>query len=113
MNVNSWVQITFDAGHAPVEDPCPAAPDGPHGHRYLLRAYIEGVYDPKRPSPIAELRAVLADMRDELRGTVIERMLPGISTTPAGIAAWALERLPQCAAIEVSQDSDAAVRVSR
>lgn len=109
MNISEWSQVSFDAGHAAD---CPNT-TGFHGHRYLIRAYIHGPYDPKRPSLIDEVRLKLADIRTELQGTVIDQMLPGVTTTKAGIAAWVLERIPSAWSVWVGTDSDQGVEVYR
>ena len=107
MNVTNWAQISFDAGHAAPHDETAAN----HGHRYLIRVYWQQVYDPRKPVKMD--RAALAAIRDELAGQVLDTMLPAVETTPAGIAAWILERIPSASAAQVSADADAATKVER
>lgn len=106
----SWVQISFEAGHRLI--PC-GVHVLEHGHRYLVRAYLSGKYDPIRPPRVDELRDDMALVRLELNGTVIDDMLQGAVTTPGGIAAWMLERLVHCAAVEVRPDESSSVTVHR
>jgi len=106
----NWVQISFSAAHAAYHDEFESSL---HGHRYMVRAYLEAKYDPILPPKLDELRTAMKALRYELHGTTIDHMLPGVSTTPAGIAAWMLERLPQCSAVRVSADDDSATMVSR
>lgn len=110
MEHSSWVQISFETGHSLI--PC-GEHVAEHGHRYLVRAYLAGRYDPIRPPRINELREDMDAVRRELNGTVIDDMLQGAATTPGGIAAWLLERLVQCAAVEVRPDEDSSVTVHR
>jgi 6-pyruvoyl-tetrahydropterin synthase len=110
MEHSSWVQISFEAGHHLI--PC-GAHVTEHGHRYLIRSFLSGKYDPIRPPRLSELREDMAAVRAELDGTIIDDMLQGASTTPGGIAAWLLERLVLCAAVEVRQDEFSSVTVQR
>jgi hypothetical protein len=110
MEHSSWVQISFEAGHQLI--PC-GTHVTEHGHRYLIRAFLSGKYDPIRPPRLSELRDDMDSVRAELHGTIIDEMLQGAATTPGGIAAWLLERLVQCAAVEVRQDEFSSVTVQR
>lgn len=113
MQYRAWTQINFDAGHSPVENPCPDT-SGPHGHRYRIRAYVGGSYDPRNVTARINLSRVQLDgIRTELQGTVIDDMMPGAITSLAGIAAWTLERLPAVESVEVGTESDEAVEVRR
>lgn len=114
MLYRAWVQINFDSGHAPVENPCPNT-SGPHGHRYSVRVYVERDYEPKRLD-ISEVRQALFGIREELQGTVIDTMLPGVDTSPSGIGVWVLERLASYRGVEavrVSMEPDEWVEVHR
>jgi hypothetical protein len=102
-----WIEVTFIAVHRLKTPPCD---QDIHGHRYRIRAYADGVYDPTRPLP--NLRDKLVQVRSELEGHDLGLMLVGVISTPEGIAAWALDRL-QCAAVRVMQDEDAAVTLYR
>lgn len=111
---SGWVEINFDAGHAPVEDPCPSHPDNPAGHRYRIRAYCTGKYDPTRRPPLDILRERLTGIREEFDGQIIDLMMPGSATSPAGIAAYMLERLgPEASSVRVMADADSAMEVDR
>lgn len=110
MNHSSWVQISFEAGHKLI--PCNGMVD-PHGHRYLVRGFIERKYDPIIPPKLDELRDKMTEIRNELHGAIIDDMLPGVATTPGGIAAYLLERLMLCDAVEVRPDESTSVTLYR
>jgi hypothetical protein len=114
MNYLGWVQIAFEAGHAPVEDPCPDHPNNASGHMYRIRAYCEGKYDPTRRQPMDVLKDNLAAIRSEFAGQIIDQMMPGASTSPAGIAAYMLERLsPEAISVQVRVGENEAMEISR
>ena len=114
MEYLGWIEINFAAGHAPSEDPCPWHPDNPSGHFYRIRGYCEGKYDPSRRQPMEDLRAKLLAIREEFAGQIIDQMMPGASTSPAGIAAYMLERLsPEAISVRVMVDEESAMQISR
>ncbi len=83
----------FDAGHT-VKDLDPCARPG-HGHHYDVRVAVTGDLDPKTGWPRAsdDLVQALESLCEELHGEDLNAMIPGVATTPLGIAAYIRERL--------------------
>lgn len=109
MRYQAWVQINFEAGHnQPHEDFYL-----PHGHLYRVRAIADGTYDPNGAPPIDYLRTALAEIRREFHGRPIDQMMSAAMTTPAGIAAYFLDRLQLASAIQVQVGEDSAVTMRR
>jgi 6-pyruvoyl-tetrahydropterin synthase len=93
----------FDASH--VEAAVPGC-SRMHGHTYRVMATVEGRLEPDEynvPRVARYAEVELVDLCMELDGRDLNQMLPGVSTTPEGIAAWFLERLPAATEIEVTQ----------
>jgi 6-pyruvoyl-tetrahydropterin synthase len=107
-----WVQINFDAAHAPSGWTCRDT-SGLHGHRYMIRAYRSEPLVEGRDHKQDDLRSAMFALREELQGTIIDHLLPGVSTHPLGIATWVLERIPMTTAIRVSTEAHEAVEVHR
>lgn len=105
MRYRIWSQTTFDAGHRLVHDEFESL----HGHRYRVRMYFEGTYDASkvlRPGG-------LVSIRDQFHGSVIDDLLAGTESTPAGIAAWLLEQYTAANAVEVWVGDDDSVTILR
>ena len=91
MQYTATVEASFDAGHLLPEHPqCGRL----HGHHYRVLATAEGLM--KRTGPpvdITELHTALTGVSGELDGRNLNEMLPGVVTTPHGIARYIMERL--------------------
>lgn len=98
------VQAYFDASHV-VEDM--AGCSTLHGHTWLVRAAIEGPLEQDENGlyRVRELDVLpqhaLDLLMQELDGRHLNDMLPATLTTPEGVAAWFLERLPTMDYVEV------------
>lgn len=82
----------FDASHQIFESPrCSRL----HGHRYLVEAECIGRLDPKTSSALdlSQFATDLSMIAEELRFRHLPDMMPGVTTTPFGIASWFMERL--------------------
>lgn len=115
MDYHLWVEISFDAGHLWLsEDPESSCHRPGHGHRYRIRAQADGRLTVPLADKINLLRREMRRLRAELDGTVLDTMLPGVQSTPEGIAAWVLERLSDLSdSVTVSDSEDASVTISR
>lgn len=91
MKFKSTVVAEFDAAHA-VEGHFGG---GNHGHAWEVSVTVEGGLDPKTIQVVAsdELRAALWVVIGELANRDLNDMLPGIVTTPEGLALYIRERL--------------------
>lgn len=86
-------QASFEAGHT-IQEFHPCARPG-HGHHYDVSVSVAGDLDPKTGWPRAteDLPVDLQLLVSELDGESLTDMLPGIATSPLGIAAYIQERL--------------------
>lgn len=113
MMYSGWVEINFSAGHRAI-GVCASHLTTPSGHLYRIRAYCTGKYDPSRRAPLDEIRQKLDAIHDEFAGQMIDDLTPGVMTTPAGIAAYMLERLgSDASAVRVMMDETTAMEVDR
>jgi len=82
----------FEAGHQLDSPPrCSRL----HGHRYGVEVEVEGRLNHKT-SLAVDLDALaesLSALCAELRDRDLNEMMPGVITTPYGVAAWIMERL--------------------
>lgn len=85
MRLLARASVEFDAGHLSNDlDTCSVSH---HGHRWTVTATTEHIAD------LAPLRDQLLQIGDELRHRDLQKMLPGVDPTPAGLATYIRERL--------------------
>jgi len=97
-------EIKFDASHQVDKVPgCKML----HGHTFTVRAAVSGNLEADeegvRRVQYYEDLAQLENLREELDERHLNDMMPGVVTTPEGVAAWFLERLPNVDHVEVTQ----------
>lgn len=83
---------SFDAGHSiPDYEPCARG----HGHHWDVRVQVSGDLDPRTgwTRGSAPLAGSLRVITEELNGTQLPEMLPGVITSPLGLASYFLDRL--------------------
>lgn len=114
MKHTTTVTVPFEAGHQ-LDDP-----DGcrwAHGHRWTVAVTVAGSLDAKKVYVVDHfgLLAAVREVVDELRDRNLDDMLPGVRTTPEGIAIYFRERLalgvPRIVAIEVGMGDEIRSRV--
>jgi 6-pyruvoyl-tetrahydropterin synthase len=108
------VSESFEAGHQ-LDDP--VACRWAHGHRWTVSVTVDGTLDPKKVY-VVDHGALLAALRvvvDELRDRNLDDMLPGVRSTPEGLAIYFHERLalvqPRIVAVSVGMGEGVQVRV--
>lgn len=84
MQVVVSTSVTFDAGHRTALPPLCSL--SPHGHRWEVRAVAEA---PDLVTLMDQLQAIASELQNRDLG----EMLPGVPSTPAGIAAYVRERI--------------------
>lgn len=98
------VQAYFDASHQ-VEGMVGC--NGRHGHTWCVRATVVGEreVDENGVLRVAYLDTQpdwrLQSVANELDARDLNDMLPAVITTPEGVAAWFLERIPEADYVEV------------
>lgn len=104
MRHTTSVRRVFEAGHhVPGHSIC----GWQHGHRWTITATVAGGLDPKKVLVVdhGDLRRALDRICDEVADRDLNVMLPGIVSTPEGIALYIAERLtldwPGLTAIQV------------
>lgn len=93
----------FDASHTIQGDP-QCGTD--HGHTYEVIVHIFGdiekdIFGIWRVQGAEDLRERLDAIAAELDHRNLEAMMPGVQTTPEGIANWVLERIPAADTVTV------------
>lgn len=92
MELRSIASATFDAMHRiPDYEPCTL----PHGHSWIVEVEVEGDLDPKTGwvRGTDRLHDAVADWADELHRGDLAELMPGVVTSPLGIASSALDAL--------------------
>lgn len=93
----------FDASHQVTGVPgC----DRQHGHTFHVTAYVSGPLlaeagGTKRVARSEGVQDQLDAITAELDRRDLDVMMPGSISTPETIAAWFLERLPDCSQVDV------------
>lgn len=114
MRHTTTVMVPFEAGHQ-LDDP-----DGcrwAHGHRWTVSVTVEGTLDAKKVYVVDHhyLRNTVFGVVAELVDRNLNDMLPGVRTTPEGLAIYFRERLalliPRIVAIEVGMGDEIKSRV--
>lgn len=96
-------KASFDASHTvPGYPGCSAL----HGHTWRVSVSVGGPLEPdenglRRVALSDSLENDLRRLMEELDERDLVAMLPGVVTTPEGVAAWILERLPAADFVEV------------
>lgn len=92
MRASATVQATFAASHTVKDHPVCGRR---HGHAWVVSVTAEAPISPKTGSVVdtAGLSTALAFLAVELGHRDIDDMLPGVVSTPEGIAVWVRERL--------------------
>lgn len=86
-------RVSFEAGHHVVgHSECAVMG---HGHRWAIIVAVTGGLDPKTMQVVdhGDLLSALRSVVDEVAGRNLNDMLPGVTTTPEGIATYMKERL--------------------
>ena len=85
MQIVVSASVTFDAGHRTALPPdCYVSQ---HGHRWEVKAAADG------EQALPALLEHLATIANELRNRDLNTMLPGVTPTPTGLAAYVRERI--------------------
>jgi 6-pyruvoyl-tetrahydropterin synthase len=114
MRFTSTVREQFEAAHQ-VEGHTVCG--RVHGHAWEIAVTVEGGLDPKTISVVDHgiLALALYTIVDEFRDNDLNDMLPGIVTTPEGLALYVRERLilqyPRIDSVEVRMGDWSSVRV--
>jgi len=92
VEITASATAEFDAGHLIKEL---LACTRQHGHFYVVTASVTGELDPVFgwPRGTQNLPTDLGDLVSEVNGRNLNELMPGVVTTPVGIAANFLERL--------------------
>lgn len=92
MDVTIWAEGSFDAMH---QIDALAACAEPHGHHWTVRVGVSGELDPKTgwPRGSQSLQEAIVQWTSELHRQDLRLMLPGVITSPLGIAGAAIEAL--------------------
>lgn len=114
MRHTTTVTVPFEAGHQLDDlDGC----KWNHGHRWTISVTVQGTLDAKKVY-VVDHYVLLGAVREivmELQGRNLDDMLPGVRTTPEGIAIYFHERLalniPRIVAIEVGMGDEIKSRV--
>jgi 6-pyruvoyltetrahydropterin/6-carboxytetrahydropterin synthase len=116
MEYSVRIRGEFESGHIISGDPeCGRI----HGHRYSVEVEASLKFDPakRQTNDTAPLQHAVREICRELDRRSINEMIPGISPTPDGIAAWFIERLilafPRIRRVTVSESPHCAFTVSR
>jgi 6-pyruvoyltetrahydropterin/6-carboxytetrahydropterin synthase len=116
MEYSVQVRGEFESGHIISGD---AECGRLHGHRYSVEVEAPLKFDAakRQTTDTAPLRHAVREMCRELDHRSINEMIPGVSPTPDGIAAWFLERLmlafPRVRRVTVSESPQCAFTVTR
>jgi 6-pyruvoyl-tetrahydropterin synthase len=116
VDITASASAQFNAGHLIKEL---LACTRQHGHFYDVEATVSGELDPVKgwPRGTEHLPTDLWEIVKELEGRQLNDMMPGVTTTPVGIAAYFMERLainyPRLTSVEVRCSDHTAGRVSR
>jgi len=108
------VTVPFEAGHQLDLDGCKWVG---HGHRWTVAVTVEGSLDAQKMYVVDHYRLLAAvdEVVRELRDHNLNDMLPGVKSTPEGLAIYFHERLtlghPRIVAIEVSMGDHIRSRV--
>lgn len=92
MDISSIATAGFDAAHRiPSYSYC----SSPHGHHWDVRVTVTGDLDPKSGwiRGAEHLQAALLALMVEIDNKDLDEMLPGVVSSPLGIASWILDRL--------------------
>ena len=93
MNVTSSATAQLDAGHSIPDLPRCVRPG--HGHSWTITVTVEDDLDPRtgwvRGS--ADLPLRLQTFVDQMQSEDLDEMLPGVITSPLGLASATMERL--------------------
>lgn len=92
MRHTTTVRETFEAAHRiPDSRMCR---DG-HGHRWTVEVTVAGTLDPKKVFVVdhGDLLAALGSIISEFALRDLDDMLPGVRSTPEGLAMYIRERL--------------------
>ncbi len=114
MQYRTTVIDHFDAAH---EVPGHSRCGGNHGHAWTVEVTVEGGLDPKKIHVVdhGELAGDLFRVVEEFRDRDLNDMLPGVITTPEGLALYIRERLilewPRIVEVVVSMGDWCRVRV--
>ena len=92
MRYHGLVEAEFEAGHyLPGDARCGLRE---HGHRYLVQVKVAGRMQREGLSVDLDLlRSDWTAIIREFDGRPLQDMMPGVSTTPFGIARYLLERM--------------------
>jgi 6-pyruvoyl-tetrahydropterin synthase len=108
------VSAVFDAPHrVPGHSICGEN----HAHRWTISVTTEGGLDPRKILVVdhGEFQAALDAIAGELRNRDLTDMLPGVTTTPEGLALYVQERLilnwPRLVEVAVAMGDTVSVRV--
>lgn len=108
------VRSIFDAPHQVIDH---SICEGRHAHRWTVSATVEGGLDPKKVLVVdhGELRLALDRVVNEVRNRDLNDMLPGVVTTPEGLAIYLRERLvldwPRLVEVTVDMGDEISVKV--
>lgn len=115
MKHTTTVTVPFEAGHQ--LDHLEACRWPGHGHRWTVSVTVEGGLDPQTMYVVDhhQLLGAVRGVVDELRDHSLNDMLPGVRSTPEGLAIYFHERLVlsfnRVVAIEVGMGDDIRSRV--
>lgn len=107
MDVVTIALASFDAGHVLPEDPQCSA-EG-HGHSWQVMVEVTGDLNVQRGRARGSdgLETALETLVSELNGRSLNKMMPGATPSPNGIALWVMERLslkyPRITTVTVAQ----------
>lgn len=117
MDTSISAKATFDAGHTiPKLERC-ARPN--HGHQWTVFAAVSGDLNPDTgfPRGAEKLPDSLDKLAAELSGESLDELLPGVTSSPLGIAASFLEKLvlfyPNLTSVEVICSDGLGGRITR
>ena len=116
MELTASATASFNAGH---KIPALLACTRQHGHFYEIEVTVRGELDPTHgwPRGTEGLTDSVRELALEFNGRDLSEMMPGVVTTPAGMAAQFMERLasqmPSIIAIEVRCSDDTSGRATR
>ncbi|HET9613271.1 MAG TPA: 6-carboxytetrahydropterin synthase [Candidatus Limnocylindrales bacterium] len=116
MEITASTTAKFDSGHVVKSI---LACTRQHGHFYEVTATVTGELDPELgwPRGTENLPRDVWDFAKELQGRNLNEMLPGVVTTPVGIALSFMERLAltyrTLSAVEVRCSDGTSGRVTR
>jgi 6-pyruvoyl-tetrahydropterin synthase len=104
LELRSVASASFDAQHRiPGYEPCTR----PHGHSWIVEVEVGGELEPKSGwvRGTAQLHTAVQDWAAELHLGDLNELLPGVVTSPLGIASAALDalalRFPHIATVRV------------